>query len=225
MLFSRTFLSFCFRDVIGLPIKLRLVVCDMLFGEAHPATQHVRHDIRMSDGTETVIFCIIKSSVLMMNRLIDCRSETTRSRRGVHDHREHVNFSNKSLVLNFFINRFTDGNTSHGRIGYAGRILSKNIGSQDDVEEEKLSSCSIRAQNTKLPADCFVLLARCVAAADNSIVVASRHFDQQFQRPRVLLSLCSVSALTHNRLNRRLKARAAINRSAQSSRLFSGKLF
>jgi hypothetical protein len=31
----------------------------------------------------------------------------------------------------FFINRFTDENTSHGRIRYAGRILSYSIGSQD----------------------------------------------------------------------------------------------
>lgn len=91
----RTFLSFCFRDVIGLPMKLRLVVCDMLLGEAHPATRHVRHDIRASRR-----FLHHKSGVLMMNRLIDCRSERGG---GAHDQRWHAEpaTGNKSLVLDF----------------------------------------------------------------------------------------------------------------------------
>jgi hypothetical protein len=67
-----------------------------------------------------------------------------------HDHRKHVNIATSCSRCAFFSNRFAEENTSHGRIGYAGRILSESIGSRDDVEEEKLSSCSIRAQNTDI---------------------------------------------------------------------------
>ena len=44
---------------------------------------------------------------------------------------------NKLLRSRFFTNRFAEENTSHGRIGYAGRILSASIGSRDDVNGGK----------------------------------------------------------------------------------------
>jgi hypothetical protein len=66
----------------------------------------------------------------------------------VHDHQKHVNQRNKSFLFYIFTDRFAEENTSHGRIGYAGRILSESIGSRD--VEEKLSSCSIRAENTDI---------------------------------------------------------------------------
>jgi hypothetical protein len=63
---------------------------------------------------------------------------------------KHVNSATSCSRCRFFSNRFAEENTSHGRIGYAGRILSESIGSRDDVNEEKLSSCSIRAENTDI---------------------------------------------------------------------------
>lgn len=110
-----------------------------------------------------------------MNRVIDCRSEEKQQKKLFTAMRTGAT---SSFVL--FINRFADGKTSHGRIGYAGRILSKSIGSQD---EESYHHAPYVPQTRLSSASCSLFLRRprrCVTARliedDNGIILLpSRH--------------------------------------------------
>jgi hypothetical protein len=120
------------RDVIGFTIKLRLDVCDMLSGTFSDTTRPTWHSIENKKW-----FLHHKLNRLLMTNRVQVKTKPKAD--NVHDHRKAREPNATSCSCStFFTDRFAEENTSHGRIGYAGRILSESIGSRDEVKERKV---------------------------------------------------------------------------------------
>lgn len=156
MMPSRTFfVHSAFGTWLVLQLSSASSCATWLLGEAH-FQRHNTFNMTFERRRSLVcwIFCIINFTVFNdeSSYWLQVKSENNGKPAMFMTITKHVNSLNKLLVYSiFFTNRFTDGNTSHGRIGYAGRILSKIRCSQDTAcrkkNKTKLSSCSIRAQN------------------------------------------------------------------------------